>query len=155
LGYLNLIGLYPGKLNKGKKIYKSLIKFIKENQLLDQYTNSILASTIMDKLVLYVQKRKWHNDTIILAEDFGDELLKAKNVDLNTQKYYDGPVYNKVTYGVIEKKVEKEVYTETDLQLTAMLKEFNEWLNDYLESFSKIKLYKSELIQLLKIILSK
>ena len=158
LGYMHVIGFSPSKLLKGKKLYKELITFINTHHILDKYEPEVFENSVFEKLILYVHQHKWQRDKVIIAEEFKDDMDNSNETaseiknKLNSRKNL---FLNTVEYGIIDRKVENNKYTETDIQLTRLLNEFNEWIKDYLKDFTNHITETNNLVQLLKLIVSK
>ena len=128
-----------------------------EYHILDQYDAHIKENKLFERLILFVQQQKWNTDNVIMAQDFESELA-ITTAELSTPMAIRKPnksvVYNKVEYGIIEKKIGENIHSEIDVELTNILKEFNDWIKDYLKVFSNSGIKRGDLLQLLKIIVS-
>ena len=157
LGYLNLIGFSPSKLKEGKKIYRNIISFIDNNDFAGMPDKSELETIVLNNLVLYVEKQKWHEEKLFDEEDFSDDILHNgdKGISLTRSKFSRPKSYNSVQYGIIEKKVNDDRNTKANIMLARMINEFNQWINEYLFTFSCAQVSKDKLTKLLKLIVSK
>jgi len=158
LGYLHVIGFSPSKLLKGKRLYNEIINFINANHLLDKYNPEVFENIIFEKLIFYVHQHKWQIDKVIVADEFKEDMNIAREKSLSVLSRRNSKrnlFLNTVEYGIIDRKASNKKYTETDVQLTRLLNEFNDWIKDYLKFFTNNQKEKNNLVQLLKLIVSK
>ncbi len=152
LGNLHLIGFAPSKLINGKRLYRNLVNFIQENDILEKNIDD--EPYIFEKIVLYVNQQKWKREKLVNIREFKDDIHKYDQSERAITKR-SNISYNTVEYSIIEKKAGNTKQTNNDIELTYLLNQFEHWLNDYLKIFSDSFNKKNDLIQLLKLIISK
>ena len=158
LGYLNVIGFSPSMLKKGKKLYSELITYITENHILDKYTPESVETNVMERLVLYVHQNKWKQNRISDSENIENQLVNEQKQIQNSvsqPKLKSNLPYGSVEYGIIDKKVKEERPSDKDLKLINLFNEFNNWVKEYLKHFSYKGNQQKDLVQLVKLIVSK
>lgn len=154
IGYLYVIGYEPKRIIQGKKLFRKIIGYIDNNNLLDKYSEKDIDTFIFDKLMLNVSRQSWKYKNIYSHNPKKEDGTITSEFN-NKNKHVRSALFNSVEYSVILRKSEEEMPSKADSELSLLINDFNIWLNDYLKIFLTSNINISDIKTLLKIIVSK